>query len=129
MSGALWGHNNKSKTPDCINFKYLQGTLWLIITLLLLFSHSVQLFVTPWTAACQASCPSSTPEFAQTHVHWVNDATQPSHPLSSPAPPAFNISQHQGLFQRVGSSNQVAKALELQLQYQSFQCIFRTDFP
>ena len=43
------------------------------------------------------------PEFAQTHVHWVGDAIQPSHPLSSPSPPAFNLSQHQGLFQWVGS--------------------------
>ena len=57
-------------------------------------------------------------EFAQTHVH-VNDAIQPSHSLSSPSPLALNLSQHQGLFQRVGSSHQVAKVLELQLQ--SFQ--------
>jgi len=49
------------------------------------------------------------PELAQTHVHWVSDAIQPSHPLSSPSPPIFNLSQHQGLFQWVGSSNQVAK--------------------
>ena len=64
-------------------------------------------------------------EFAQTHVHWVNDAIQPSHPLSSPSPPAFSLYQHQGLFQRVDSSHQVAKVLELQLQHQSFQWIFR----
>ena len=56
------------------------------------------------------------PEFAQTHVDWVHDAIQPSHPLSSPSPPALNLSQHQGLFQWVGSSRQVAKVLELQLQ-------------
>ena len=49
------------------------------------------------------------PEFTQTHVHWVGDAIQPSHPLSSPSPPAFNLSQHQGLFQWVSSSHQVAK--------------------
>ena len=47
------------------------------------------------------------PELAQTHVHWVSDAIQPSYPLSSPSPPAFNLSQHQGLFQWVGSSHQV----------------------
>ena len=52
-------------------------------------------------------------EFAQTHVCWVSDAIQPSHPLSSPSPPAFNLSQHQGLFQWVGSLHQMAKALEL----------------
>ena len=63
------------------------------------------------------------PELAQTHVHWVGDAIQPSHPLLSPSPPAFNLSQHQGLFQWVRSSHQVAKVLEFQLQHQSFQII------
>ena len=69
-------------------------------------------------------------ELAQTHVHPVSDAIQPSHPLSSPYPPAFSLSQHQGLFQWLGSSHQVARVLELQLQlqHQSFQWIFRTDF-
>ena len=64
------------------------------------------------------------PEFAQTHVHWVSDAIQPSHPLSSPSP-AFSLSQHQGLFHWVRSSHQVANVLEFQLQHQSFQWIFR----
>ena len=68
------------------------------------------------------------PDFAQTHVHWVSDAIQPSHPLSPPSPLAFNLSQHQNLFQWVGSSNQVAKVSELQLQHQSIQRIFRTNF-
>ena len=66
-------------------------------------------------------------EFTQTHVHWVGDAIQTSHPLSSPSPPAFDLSQHQGLFQWVSSSHQVAKVLEFQLQHQSFQWTFRTD--
>ena len=57
------------------------------------------------------------PEFAQTHVHLVGDIIQPSHPLSLPSPPTLNLSQHQGLFQCVGSSHQVAKVLELQLQH------------
>ena len=61
------------------------------------------------------------PELVQTHDHRVSDAIQLSHPLSSPSPRAFNLSQHQGLFQWVGSSHQVAKVLELQLQHQSFQ--------
>ena len=65
-------------------------------------------------------------EFTQTHAHWVGDAIQPSHSLSSPSPPAFSVSQHQGLFQWVNSSHEVAKALEFQLQHQSFQWIFRT---
>ena len=67
-------------------------------------------------------------EFAQTHVHWITDAIQPSHPLSSPSPPALHLSQHQGLFQWVSSSYQVAKVLEFQLQHQSFWWILRTDF-
>ena len=66
-------------------------------------------------------------EFTQTHVHWVCDAIQPSYPLSSPSPPAFNLSQHQGLFKWVSSSHQVAKVLEFQLQHQSFQGTFRID--
>ena len=67
-------------------------------------------------------------ELTQTHVYWVGDAIQPSHPLSSPSPPAFYLSQHQGLFQWVSSSHQVAKVLEFQLQHQSFQWIFWIDF-
>ena len=63
------------------------------------------------------------PELAQTHVHRVGDAIQPSHTLSSPSPPAPNPSQHQGLFQLVNSSHQVAKVLELQLQHQSSKCL------
>ena len=66
-------------------------------------------------------------EFTQTHIHWVSDAIQPSHPLSSPSPPAFNLSQHQGLFKWVNSSHHVAKILEFQLQHQSFQWTPRTD--
>ena len=68
------------------------------------------------------------PELAHTHVHWVSDAIQPSHSLSSPSPPAFNFSQHQHLFQWVSTSHQVAKVLEFQPQHQSFQWTFRTDF-
>ena len=73
-------------------------------------------------------CPSPLLEFTQTHVHRVGDTIQPSHLLLSPSPPAFNLSQHQGLFKWVSSSHQVAKILELQLQNQSFQWIPRTDF-
>ena len=66
-------------------------------------------------------------ELAQTHDHRVADAIQPSHPLLSPSPPAFNLSQHQGLFKWVSSSHQVAKVLEFQLQHQSFQWIISVD--
>ena len=68
------------------------------------------------------------PELAQTHVHRVGEAIQLSHPLLSPSPPALNLSQHQGLFWWISSLNQVARVLELQLQHQSFQWIFRVDF-
>ena len=67
------------------------------------------------------------PELAQTHVHRVGDAIQPPHPRSSPSFPAFNLSQHQGLFKWVSSSHQVANVLEFQLQHQSFQWTPRID--
>ena len=72
------------------------------------------------------------PEFTRTHVHWVSDTIQQRldgtiYPLLSPSPPTFNLSQHQGLFQWVSSSHQVAKVLEFQLQHQSFQWTLRTD--
>ena len=67
------------------------------------------------------------PELAQTHVHQVGDAIQPPYPLSSPSPPAFNLSQNHDLFQWNSSLHQVAKVLEFQYQHQSFQWIFRTD--
>ena len=94
----------------------------------------VWLLGTPWTAAGNPGFPvlHYLLEFAQTHVHWANDAIQPSHPLSSPSPPAFNLSQHQGL-----SSESVlcirSKILQFQFQHQSFQWIsglisFRMDW-
>ena len=90
-----------------------------------LLSH-VWLFKTPWITTCQASLSITN---SQTHVHRVSDAIQPSHPQSSPSPPAPNPSQHQGLFQWVNSSHQVAKVLEFQLHYQSFQWTPRTESP
>ena len=86
-------------------------------------SASVQLVTQSCPTLCDPmnhSMPSlpvhhQLPEFTQTHVHWVDDAIQPSHPLSSSSPPAFNLPQHQGLFQWVSSSYQVAKVLEFQL--------------
>ena len=96
------------------------------------FSSVTQL----WTTLCN-SMNYRTPGFpvdhelrksTETPVHWVSDAIQPSHPLSFPSPPALNVSEHQGLFQWVSSSHQVAKLLEFQLQHQSFQWIFRPDF-
>ena len=79
----------------------------------------VWLFVTPWTACSMPGFPvhHQIQEIAQTHAHQVGDAIQPSHPLLSPSPPPFNLSQHQGIFQLVNSSHQVAKVLEFQLQH------------
>ena len=105
------------------------------------------LLVLQWTLQCMVSsvqfssvaqwCPSlcdpmnhstpglpvhhQLPESTQTHVHWVGDVIQPSHPLSSPSSPDRNLSQHQGLFKWVNSSHEVAKVLEFQPQHQSFQ--------
>ena len=72
----------------------------------------VRLFGTPWTAAHQASLSIINSKFTQTHVHWVGDAIQSSHSLSSPSPPASNPSQHQGIFQWVNSLHEVAKVLK-----------------
>ena len=66
------------------------------------------------------------PESTETHVHWVGDAIQPSHTLSSPSPPTFNLSQHQGLFKWVSSLHHMAKVLAFQLQHQSFIWTLRT---
>ena len=97
-------------------------------------SSSVQSLSLVWLFATPMDCSMpgfpvhhQLPEPTQTHVHWGGDAIQPSHPLSSPSPPAFTLSQHQSLFQWVSFSYQVAKVSEFQLQHQSFQWIFRTD--
>ena len=98
-------------------------------------SQSVQLLsrvwlsATLWTAAHQASLSVTNSQIrTQIHVHWAGDAIQLSHPLLSPSSPAFNLSQIWGLLQWVTSSHQVAKVLEFQLQHQSFQWIFSTNF-
>ena len=109
------GHSTSGKIPSSDMF-----ACWYSVP------KCVQLFVTPWIVACQASLSFSLMEFAQIHVHWVKDTIQPSHPLSPPSHPAFNPCQHQGLFQWAVSSHQVPKILEL--QHQSVQWIFRTDF-
>ena len=95
----------------------------------MLFSHSV-MSVSLWPHGLQQvrfPCPSQSPGICS-NVHWISDVIQPSLPLSSPSPSAFNPSQHQGLFQWVSSLHHVAKVLEFQLQHQSFQWIFRVHF-
>ena len=96
---------------------------------LLLFSHSI-VSDSLWPHGLQHArlpCPTPTPGAAQMHVYQVSDAIQPSHPLSSPSP-AFNLSEHQDLFQWVSSLHQGAKILELRLQYQSFQSFTQWKF-
>ena len=93
------------------------------------FPSSVQFSCSVWLTLCDPMNHSTPglpvhhqhPEFTQTHIHRVGDTIQPSHPLSSPSPPAPNPSQHQGFFQWVNSSHEVAKVWEFQLQHQSFQ--------
>ena len=129
--------------PPCVVFIpwYFTGRfLWTLTSR----THDLKCWeISPFSSVAQL-CPAlcdpmvcSTPglpvhhqllEFTQTHVHRVGDAIQLSHPLSSPSPPTLTISQHQGLFKWVSSLHQVAKVLEFQLQHQSFQWIFRTDF-
>ena len=124
-------------SENCINLNYVElvHSIFQVYDILL---SSVQF--SSVTQACPTLCNPmyystpcfpvhhQPPEFTQTHIHWVGDAIQPSHPLSSPSPPTFNLSQHPGLFKWVSSSHQVIKILEFLLQHQSFQWIFRTDF-
>ena len=95
------------------------------------FSSVAQSCPTPWNPMNHSSpglpVHHQLPEFTQTHAHWVGDTIRPSHPLSSPSPPAPDPSQHQGLFQWVNSLHEVAKVLEFQLQHQYFQWTPRTD--
>ena len=122
---------------DMITFN--PWVLLLIFCVILSMHKGPQLYPNVQFSSAAQSCPTlcSTPglpvnhrfpEFTQTQVHWVSDAIQPSHPLSSPSPLAFNLSQHQSFFKWVSSLHQVAKVLEFQLQHQSFQWRFRTDF-
>ena len=96
-------------------------TLVVVVPLL----SRVQPVATPWTVAHHASLSFTISQsFAQTRVHWVDDAIQPSHPLSPSSPPALNLSQHQGLFQWVSSLYQVAKVFECTLLTSVFKCLF-----
>ena len=136
-----WPHEHLAKllSSDTVFFRHFELFLPPLILKPLLAWHEIAVLQS-LTQSCPTLCypvGCSTPgfpvlhyllELAQTHVCWVGDAIQPSHPLSTPSPPAFNLSQHQGLFQWVSSLHQVAKVLALQIQHHSFQWIFRTDF-
>ena len=109
--------------------KYVKRCSTSLIISSVQFSCSVMSLCDPMDCSTPGfSVHHQLPELTQTHGHWVGYAIQLSHPLSSPSFPAFHRSQHQGIFQWISSSHQVAKVLELQLQHQSFQWIFRTDF-
>ena len=113
-----------AQTHDCSFILSFWDRLWAIhISPAMMVQFSS---VTQWCLTLCNSMDCSTPgfpvhhqlpELAQTHAHWVGDAIQPSHPLSSPSPSAFNLSKHQDLFQWVSSSHQVAKILEFQLSF------------
>ena len=135
----LWFHCLLRAVPESSNIlqsshrslwgRFLTAYIFVVVHLL----SCVHLFVTPQTDSMDCSTLGSSVlhyllDFAQTLVHWVSDAIQPSHPLLPPSPFAFNLSQQQGLFQWINSSYQSAKVLKLQLQHQSFQWIFRADF-
>ena len=114
------------------NILFIYWNLFWKLQSLIQFTSVAQLCPTlcnPWTAARQASLSITIPQslLKLTSIKSF-DAIQPSHPLSSPSPPAFNLSQHQGLFKWVSTSQQVAKVLDFLLQHHSFQWIFRTDF-
>ena len=109
---------------------FFSNDLWKIICCCCLVAELCPTFLL-WLHELQPArlpCPSVSPRVCTTHVHWVGDAIQPSHPLLPASAPDLNLSQHQGLSQCVSSLHQAAKVLEFQLQHQSFQWIFRTDF-
>ena len=131
VSGFILGGSKITADGDCSH----EIKRWLffgrkVLTNLLQFSSVAQLCLTLCNPmnCCTPGLPvhHQLLEFTQTHVHQVGDAIQPSHPLSSPSPPAPNPSQHQSLFQWVNSSHEVAKVLEFQPQHQSFQWTPRT---
>ena len=135
---SLWYHTEDFHCPKnplwftCVSFtsptpSSSQSLVFLLALSVQSLSH-VQLCATPWTAAPGFPVHRQLQELAQTHVHRVSDAIQPSHPLSPPSPPAFNLFQHQGPFKWVNSSHQVVKALDFQLQHQSSQWTPRMDW-
>ena len=116
----FWQNNSELDLPVLCDHRIISIQFSSVQSL----SH-VQLFVTLWTTACQASLSITNSRSPPKPMYM--ESIQPSHPLSSPSPPALNLSQHQDLFIWVSSSHQVAKVLEFQLQHQSFQWTHRTD--
>ena len=128
LSHCIWFHRN-DVILTWLSTKTLFSRERTITGIVIQSLSCVRLFVTPMD--CRVSgfpVLHHLPEFAQTHVCRVGDTIQPSHPLLSASPSTLNFSQHRGLFKWIGSSHQVVKVLEYQLQHQSFQWIFKTDF-
>ena len=139
----VWGTSGNHLVTPCLNLLLLQPPQLCgqspILPSVRALKHSWSQSVSSVAQSCPTLCDPmdcSTPAFpihhqlpepAQAHVHQVGDVIQPFHPQFPPSPPAFNLSQHQGLFQWFSTSHQVAKVFEFQLQHQSFQWIFRTD--
>ena len=127
---------NTSKSLGIEPFVKMSGFLWIILGAFCCLITKSYLTLRPRglqhaRLSCTLQSPVSTIlhyllEFAQVHIHWVDDAIQPPHPLS-PFSSAFNLSQYQGLFQRVSCFHLLAKVLEFQLQHQPFQRVFRVD--
>ena len=128
-SCTIFGHNEKPHSYLVVLYSLLAGSDDYHSVQFSLVAQSCPTLCNPMDCSMPAlPVHHQLPEFTQTHVHWLGDAIQPAHPLSSPSPPAFNLFQHQGLFQWVSSSYQVAEVLAFQLQHQSFQWTLRTDF-
>ena len=117
----------KGNAKECSNYRTIALISHASKVMLKILQARLQLTELNWTAACQASL-SITNSQSLLKLMSIESVMPFNHSLSSPSPPAFNLSQHQDLFQGVGSSHQVAKELEFQLQHQSLQWIFRTDF-
>ena len=137
LSPSFWLFSAILRVPWCVKcIAPISASVYHMECSLCVFSVSLLCIIKSYLTLCDP-LDCSTPgfavhhqplELAQTDVHWLSDAIQASHSLPSPSPRVFNLSQHLGLFQWVNSLHQVAKVLELQLQQQSFQWIFRIDF-
>ena len=129
----LSSQGNSWTTWKILPFYMICSCKWYMLTYVIFSSVQFSLSVmldSLWPHKLQHTkppCPSPNPGVYQTHVHWVSDVIQWSHPLSSPSPPALNLLLNQGLFKWVSPWHQVAKVLEFQFHHQSFQWIPRTD--
>ena len=123
LSFSLYGPPYLHATSHSVNLCSRNPTIYSVAQLCPTLCDSMD-YSTPGL-----SVPHHLPKFAQVHVHCIGDAIQPSHPLMPSSPSALNPLQHQRVFQSVSCSHKTTKILEFQLQHQSFQRVFRVDFP